>query len=171
MQAEEAQEVASGVTEAEQPVPVAGASTDVAEDVARELKDHTSDPQIPADTVRQEAPAAVAEEVAEHKEKVETTASLEELRKAQDERNAAANAKQAEEKKAVLDQIKQVADTYKVSLQEIVDHFGGLKKPKQVRGKVAPKYRNPEDGSTWTGRGKAPLWIKDQDRTKFLITE
>lgn len=35
--------------------------------------------------------------------------------------------------------------------------------------KVAPKYKNPETGETWTGRGKAPKWIQDQDRSKFEI--
>lgn len=35
--------------------------------------------------------------------------------------------------------------------------------------KVAPKYKNPETGETWTGRGKAPKWIQDQDRSKFTI--
>lgn len=34
---------------------------------------------------------------------------------------------------------------------------------------VAPKYRNPETGDTWTGRGRAPLWIAGQDREQFLI--
>ncbi|MDD0810594.1 H-NS histone family protein [Curvibacter sp. RS43] len=36
-------------------------------------------------------------------------------------------------------------------------------------GKVAAKYRNPATGETWTGRGKAPKWIQDQDRNQFLI--
>ena len=35
--------------------------------------------------------------------------------------------------------------------------------------KVPPKYKNPETGETWTGRGKAPKWIQDQDRSKFEI--
>lgn len=35
--------------------------------------------------------------------------------------------------------------------------------------KVAPKYKNPETGETWTGRGKAPKWIQDQDRSKYEI--
>lgn len=34
---------------------------------------------------------------------------------------------------------------------------------------VAPKFRNPETGDTWTGRGKPPAWIKDKDRAKFAI--
>jgi len=27
-------------------------------------------------------------------------------------------------------------------------------------GKVAPKYKNPEDGVTWSGRGRKPKWIE-----------
>lgn len=34
---------------------------------------------------------------------------------------------------------------------------------------VAPKYRDPATGSTWTGRGKPPAWIRDRDRTQFAI--
>lgn len=42
-------------------------------------------------------------------------------------------------------------------------------------GKVAPKYRNPQNPSdTWTGRGRMPLWMKaltdkGAKREKFLI--
>ena len=28
------------------------------------------------------------------------------------------------------------------------------------RGKVAPKYRNPADGATWSGRGRQPAWVQ-----------
>ena len=35
--------------------------------------------------------------------------------------------------------------------------------------KVAPKYRDPATGQTWTGRGKAPKWIQNQDRAQFVI--
>lgn len=36
-------------------------------------------------------------------------------------------------------------------------------------GKVAPKYRDPATGQTWTGRGKAPKWIDGKDRSNYLI--
>lgn len=36
-------------------------------------------------------------------------------------------------------------------------------------GKVAPKYRDPATGQTWTGRGKAPKWIEGKDRAAFAI--
>ena len=35
--------------------------------------------------------------------------------------------------------------------------------------KVPPKYRNPQTGETWTGRGKEPRWIAGRDRTPFKI--
>lgn len=53
------------------------------------------------------------------------------------------------------------------------DVFGGTKK-KSGKGslagtKVAAKYREPETGKTWTGRGVAPTWIAGKDRDAFLI--
>jgi len=51
--------------------------------------------------------------------------------------------------------------------------FGGARK-KPGKGslagtKVAAKYRDPETGKTWTGRGLAPKWITGKDRDAFLI--
>lgn len=40
---------------------------------------------------------------------------------------------------------------------------------KTGRQKVAPKYKDPVTGATWTGRGKAPKWIAGQDRAGFVI--
>lgn len=34
---------------------------------------------------------------------------------------------------------------------------------------VAPKFRDPETGKTWTGRGKEPTWIKGKDRNQYAI--
>ena len=42
------------------------------------------------------------------------------------------------------------------------------KKPKGSVG--APKYRDPDTGATWTGRGKPPNWINGKDRAPFLIS-
>ncbi|SAK94495.1 histone family protein nucleoid-structuring protein H-NS [Caballeronia catudaia] len=39
-----------------------------------------------------------------------------------------------------------------------------------VRGPQEPKYRDPQSGATWSGRGKAPAWLASAaDRTAFLI--
>ncbi|WP_321935215.1 H-NS histone family protein [Paraburkholderia sp. J8-2] len=45
------------------------------------------------------------------------------------------------------------------------------KKPEErTKHTVAPKYRDPASGTTWSGRGLAPLWIRGaKDRTAYLI--
>ncbi len=39
-----------------------------------------------------------------------------------------------------------------------------------VKGQQPAKYRDPDTGATWSGRGRAPAWIANsKDRTKFEI--
>ncbi|WP_175783906.1 H-NS family nucleoid-associated regulatory protein [Burkholderia ambifaria] len=41
---------------------------------------------------------------------------------------------------------------------------------KQQTALVEAKYRDPKTGATWSGRGRAPAWIKDaKNRNRFLI--
>jgi DNA-binding protein H-NS len=70
----------------------------------------------------------------------------------------------------VLNEIKQKMSDYGITIQEL-SGGRGVKAPKGPRGRsgVAPKYRDPESGSTWSGRGKPPKWIAGQDRDTFLI--
>lgn len=50
------------------------------------------------------------------------------------------------------------------------DVFGTPRAASSIKGsKVAAKYRDPATGATWTGRGKPPVWIANQDRNQFLI--
>jgi len=51
------------------------------------------------------------------------------------------------------------------------DVFPAGRKTSAAKGTtVAPKYRDPASGQTWTGRGKPPTWIRDhEDRSKFAI--
>ncbi|MDQ3288157.1 MAG: H-NS histone family protein [Pseudomonadota bacterium] len=52
---------------------------------------------------------------------------------------------------------------------------GAARKTRRSLGKVAPKYRNPENESeTWSGRGKQPRWLAaytdaGRNRDEFLI--
>ena len=50
----------------------------------------------------------------------------------------------------------------------------GEAKPAKARKPVAIKYRNPETGDTWTGRGQPSTWIKVMEaagrkREEFLV--
>jgi len=98
-----------------------------------------------------------------------------------------AQALQSKQRKPVISSIIRSMKEYDISPEEIATAFGKsktkvtgetktIKSPKTARVKkpVAPKYRHPNSGATWTGRGKAPLWIVEaekngQMRQQFLI--
>ena len=61
---------------------------------------------------------------------------------------------------------KVIIEQYGLSASDLFSRKAG---GKSAGGKVAPKYRNPSTGETWTGRGKAPKWIEGQDRSQFTI--
>ena len=64
-------------------------------------------------------------------------------------------------------QIKMTMAEYGITLADL--GFIGKMKNGQVRAPLAPKYRNPVTGDTWSGRGKAPKWIDPKNKEKFLI--
>ena len=68
--------------------------------------------------------------------------------------------RQVEEKKRVSTQMKELAASVGMTVEEIL----GLDMARKTRTKPrAPaKYRNPENPEqTWSGRGKKPAWIRE----------
>ncbi len=85
-----------------------------------------------------------------------TSASLVELTDAKKQLEAIIAEKQHREKAAVKNQIRQLAKTYNLSVEEVLDIDD--KKVKTVK----PKYQHPENAALqWTGRGRHPLWVKE----------
>lgn len=80
-----------------------------------------------------------------------------------------AEARQREITEAVR-QVRALVAEFGLTAQDVFP-TGKAAKAKLVKAgvKVAPKYRNPATGETWTGRGKAPKWIEGQDRARFAI--
>jgi DNA-binding protein H-NS len=75
--------------------------------------------------------------------------------------------REAEMQKAV-EEIRQKMAEYGLSVQDL----GGVARRGRKSGStgvVKPKYRNPETGDTWTGRGKPPRWIAGKDKEQYLI--
>lgn len=78
--------------------------------------------------------------------------------------------KQAQKRKQVIAQIKELAASIDVNVI-INDEQTSVK----TVNKVAPKYCNPNNKSqTWTGRGVSPKWMKalidaGHDKSEFLI--
>jgi DNA-binding protein H-NS len=89
---------------------------------------------------------------------------------------ARAQARQLELKKENADKVRaKIAALVKAEGLDFDDVMGTRKKGRGgVRGKVAPKYRNPADHSQqWSGRGRQPLWyaaaVKAGKKDKDLL--
>jgi len=65
--------------------------------------------------------------------------------------------RERETRKEAQQELKQVAQRYGFELEALVEG-GGNKGRRQ--NKVAPKYRDPDSGKTWTGRGRKPKWVE-----------
>ena len=72
----------------------------------------------------------------------------------------------AREKADGIAKAKVIIEQYSLSASDLFNRKTGVK---SGVSKVAPKYRNPSTGDTWTGRGKAPKWIDGKDRSNYLI--
>lgn len=72
----------------------------------------------------------------------------------------------AREKEDGIAKAKVIIEQYHLTASDL---FSRKSAGKGSSGKVAPKYRNPATGETWTGRGKAPKWIEGRDRSSYLI--
>ena len=62
----------------------------------------------------------------------------------------------------VIAQIKGLISQHHLNASDLGFH-GRAKasaKTRDGRGPVAPKYLDPASGSTWTGRGRRPLWLE-----------
>lgn len=65
-------------------------------------------------------------------------------------------------------QIRQLMQENHIGINDLLNEkkqAGGSKKTKAVDA----KYRDPDSGSTWTGRGRAPKWLNGRNKEEFLI--
>ncbi|MFM0047343.1 H-NS histone family protein [Paraburkholderia sediminicola] len=67
---------------------------------------------------------------------------------------------------AALEDVRKIVTAFGFSPEEI---FG--KRRKGAGQATAAKYRNPETGDTWSGRGRPPQWMKGNDPERFRIAE
>jgi DNA-binding protein H-NS len=83
---------------------------------------------------------------------------------------AQAEAVKAEEKQQAAQACRAMIASYGITAKDL----GLDKSPKAKSGpkpgqKVVPKYRDPDSGATWSGRGKTPRWINGSDRSQYAI--
>ena len=68
------------------------------------------------------------------------------------------------ESKQALVQVKQIVAKYGFTAEQL---FGETK----IRAQAVAKYKDPETGLTWSGRGREPKWIKGKNHDQFLIQD
>ena len=66
-----------------------------------------------------------------------------------------------------VSQVRALVTEFGLTVQDVFP--AGKARSASAGSKVAPKYRNPATGQTWTGRGKAPKWIQNENREQFAI--
>ena len=87
-------------------------------------------------------------------------ATYQELLAQQQELNRQIEAARKAEVANAVTQIKELMAQYNLSVEEIAGKSSSGKTSSTKGGKVAAKYRNPETGDTWTGRGRQPKWVE-----------
>ncbi|MDN0082452.1 H-NS histone family protein [Crenobacter sp. SG2305] len=64
---------------------------------------------------------------------------------------------QAQEKTKAMQQIRELAKTYGLSVEEVLAKASGAS-----RKPVEAKYANPANSEqTWSGRGRKPVWVQE----------
>jgi DNA-binding protein H-NS len=94
----------------------------------------------------------------------------EELRAKAAEILAQAELVKAEERQKTIDTVRVMISTYGITAKDLgLDKSPKAKSGPKPGNKVSPKYRDPQSGATWSGRGKTPKWINGADRSQYAI--
>ncbi|RTL29141.1 MAG: H-NS histone family protein [Burkholderiales bacterium] len=90
--------------------------------------------------------ALLAQKAALNKQAAELERQLTEVRRA--------------ERAGVIAQVKALMNEHGLSVSDLGGVSGaGKRRGANAGAKVAPKYRNPATGDTWSGRGLKPKWV------------
>ncbi|ADJ64368.1 H-NS histone family protein [Herbaspirillum seropedicae] len=85
----------------------------------------------------------------------------------------------AKEREPIIEQIKALIALHNITLKELGFKSKSGKAGKASAGKTTlPALYQNEDGLTWSGRGRIPLWLKDKNgevserlKKKYLISQ
>ncbi|CAN0640346.1 H-NS family nucleoid-associated regulatory protein [Burkholderia cepacia] len=76
------------------------------------------------------------------------------------------NAAKESARESALKEVRQLVSEFNISAREV---YGA--RATRRRGRAEAKYRHPETGATWSGRGRPPAWIEGKDRARFEIQQ
>ena len=68
--------------------------------------------------------------------------------------------KQEADKASAKDQIDAILNKFQLSITDVYPHLGTTPS-KGSKTTLPAKYKHPESGQTWTGRGRKPSWFNE----------
>lgn len=75
------------------------------------------------------------------------------------------------EREAVIAEVRELVAEYGITVDQIYGRKRAARGTKQA-AMIEAKYQNPKTSKTWSGRGRAPGWIRDaKNRDRFLIAQ
>ena len=72
-----------------------------------------------------------------------------------------------QERSAVVQELRELMATWGIEANELGPYRRGAYHTKPVK----MRYRDPDTGQAWSGRGHPPAWIEGKDRSRFLIVD
>ena len=90
--------------------------------------------------------------------------SYKELKAQIDKLQQEAELVRAHESTVVIANIRKLMNEYRINASDL-----GISTLTSRRKSSPIKFRDPETGFTWSGRGREPTWIKGKDRTKYAV--
>jgi len=90
---------------------------------------------------------------------------LEQLIKQREELDRQIEQLHRDQREGVLNEIRRLMDLHNLTTEDLMikPRRTGFRVPAQV------KYRDPETGATWSGRGRAPRWLEGKDRAAYAV--
>jgi DNA-binding protein H-NS len=89
-----------------------------------------------------------------------STYTIGELQRIADDITNEIQTKREEKKKILLEQFQKLLSAEGLTLEDVI---GTKRRGKQRKKGVLPvKYRDPETGKAWSGRGRKPVWLVDK---------
>ena len=95
----------------------------------------------------------------------------EEIQAKIEELKAQAEIVKREEKEQAIGMARTMISAYGITAKDLgLDKAPKGKTGPKAGNKIAAKYRDPQSGATWSGRGKTPKWINGAaDRSAYAI--
>ena len=89
--------------------------------------------------------------------------NLQELLRQKEELERQIHETRTQQRSEALAQIREIMRLHEIT----VDDLG--RRPQAFHSTPTVKYRDPETGATWSGRGRVPGWMKGKDKASYAV--